>query len=156
MLVRCVCVCVEKAGTCLLRTYTHLTNISICGHIYHDFIITTQHYIVFYHFNKFTTSANTTVNTLKMVYWHRNMSEILIQIYSTYMCVCWYPSIHPPRRYNQWRVLADSSNRLQPSLSLTLILQFLTPNLSASFVTPSIQVCWYITNNYYSICTEWT
>jgi hypothetical protein len=36
--------------------------------------------------------------------------------------------------------LADSSNRLQPFLSLTLILQFLTPNLSASLVAPSVLV----------------
>jgi len=41
------------------------------------------------------------------------------------------------RRYNPCRILADSS-RLQPSLSLTLILQFLTPSLSASLITPSI------------------
>jgi len=36
--------------------------------------------------------------------------------------------------------LADSRRRLQPSLSLTLILQFLTPNLSASLITPSIHL----------------
>ena len=33
-------------------------------------------------------------------------------------------NIHPPRRYNPCWVLADSRNRLQPSLSLALILQF--------------------------------
>jgi hypothetical protein len=46
-----------------------------------------------------------------------------------------YTYIHPSN--NPCRVLADSSNHLQPSLSLALILQFLTPNLSASFVIPS-------------------
>jgi hypothetical protein len=49
-------------------------------------------------------------------------------------------SIHPPRSYNPCRVLGDSSNRPQTSLSLALNLQFLTPNLSASFVTPSIHL----------------
>ena len=49
-------------------------------------------------------------------------------------------SIHPPRRYNPCRVLADSRNRLQPSQSLALILQFLTPSPSASLVTPSIHL----------------
>jgi hypothetical protein len=42
-----------------------------------------------------------------------------------------------PRHYNPCRVLADSRSRLQPSLSLALILQFLTPNLPASLITPS-------------------
>ena len=42
-----------------------------------------------------------------------------------------------PRRYNPCRVLADSRRRLQPSLRLALLLQFLTPNLSASLITPS-------------------
>jgi len=46
-------------------------------------------------------------------------------------------SIHPPRRYNPCRVLADSRNRLHPSLSMALILQFLTPSFSATLVTPS-------------------
>ena len=50
-----------------------------------------------------------------------------------------YPSIHPPRRYNPCRVLADS-NHLQPSLSLALILQFPTPSFFASLVTPSIHL----------------
>jgi len=45
-----------------------------------------------------------------------------------------------PRRYNPCRVSADSRSRLQPSLSLALILQFLTPSLSASLITPSIQL----------------
>jgi len=45
---------------------------------------------------------------------------------------------HHPRRYNPCRVLADSRSRLQPSLSLVLLLQFLTPSLSASLITPSI------------------
>jgi len=45
-----------------------------------------------------------------------------------------------PRRYNPCRVLADSRIRLQSSLSLALALQFLTPNFSASFVTPSIHL----------------
>ena len=45
---------------------------------------------------------------------------------------------HTPRRYNPCRVLADSRSRLQPSLSLAFILQFLTPNLSASLITISI------------------
>jgi hypothetical protein len=45
-----------------------------------------------------------------------------------------------PRRYNPCRVVADSSNRLQPTLSLTLLLQFLTPSLSASLITPSIHL----------------
>jgi hypothetical protein len=43
-----------------------------------------------------------------------------------------------PWRYNPCWVLADSSNRLQPTLSLALLLQFLTPSLSASLITPSI------------------
>ena len=43
-----------------------------------------------------------------------------------------------PGRYKPCRVLADSRSRLQPSLSLALILQFLTPSLSASLITPSI------------------
>jgi hypothetical protein len=51
------------------------------------------------------------------------------------------PSTHfTPRRYNPYRVLADSSNRLQPTLSLALLLQFLTPSLSASLITPSIHL----------------
>ena len=45
-----------------------------------------------------------------------------------------------PRRYNLCRVLADSRSRLRSSLPLTLALQFLTPNFSASFVTPSIHL----------------
>jgi len=45
-----------------------------------------------------------------------------------------------PRRYNPCRVLADSRSRLQSSLSLALALQFLTPNFSTSFVTPSIHL----------------
>jgi len=45
-----------------------------------------------------------------------------------------------PARYNPCRVLADSRSRLQPSLSLALILQFLTPSLSASLVTMSIHL----------------
>jgi hypothetical protein len=45
-----------------------------------------------------------------------------------------------PRRYNPCRVVADSSNRLQPSLSLALLLQFLTPSLSASLIIPSIHL----------------
>ena len=45
-----------------------------------------------------------------------------------------------PRRYNPYRVLADSRSCLQSSLSLAVALQFLTPNFSASFVTPSIHL----------------
>ena len=45
-----------------------------------------------------------------------------------------------PGRYNPCRVLADSRSLLQPSLSLPLILQFLTPSLSASLFTPSIHM----------------
>ena len=63
-----------------------------------------------------------------------------------YFFLIYYPKInvlaffpiHSPRRYNPCRVLADSRNRLQPSLSMALILQFPTPSLSASLVTPSI------------------
>ena len=44
------------------------------------------------------------------------------------------------RHYNPCRVLADSRSRLQPSQSLTLLLQFLTPSLSASLITPSIHL----------------
>ena len=44
------------------------------------------------------------------------------------------------RRYNPCRVLADSRRRLQPSLSLALVLQFLIPNFSASLITPSIHL----------------
>jgi hypothetical protein len=36
--------------------------------------------------------------------------------------------------------LTDSRRRLQPSLSLALILQFLIPNLSSSLITPSIHL----------------
>ena len=43
-----------------------------------------------------------------------------------------------PRHYNTCRVLADSRSRLQPSLSLALLFQFLTPGLSVSLITPSI------------------
>ena len=45
-----------------------------------------------------------------------------------------------PRRYNPCRVLSDSRSRLQPSLSLALLFQFLTPSLSASLITPSIHL----------------
>jgi hypothetical protein len=45
-----------------------------------------------------------------------------------------------PRRYNPCRVLTDSRSRLQPSLSLALILQFLTPSLSASLITLSVHL----------------
>ena len=45
-----------------------------------------------------------------------------------------------PRLYNPCRVLADSRRRLQPSLSLALILQFLTPSFSPSLITPSIHL----------------
>jgi len=45
-----------------------------------------------------------------------------------------------PRHYNPRGVLADSRSPLQPSLSLALILQFLTPSLSASLITPSIHL----------------
>jgi hypothetical protein len=45
-----------------------------------------------------------------------------------------------PRHYNPCRVLADSRSRLQPSLSLALLFQFLTPTLSASLITPSIHL----------------
>jgi len=45
-----------------------------------------------------------------------------------------------PRHYNPCRALADSRSRLQSSLSLALALQFLTPNFSASFFTPSIHL----------------
>ena len=45
-----------------------------------------------------------------------------------------------PRRYNPCRVLADSRSRLQPSLSLALLFQFLTASLSASLITPSIHL----------------
>jgi hypothetical protein len=45
-----------------------------------------------------------------------------------------------PRRYNPCRVLADSRSRLQPSLFVALLLQFLTPSLSAYLITPSIHL----------------
>jgi len=45
-----------------------------------------------------------------------------------------------PRHYNPCRVLADSRSRLQPSLSLALLFQFLTPSPSASLITPSIHL----------------
>jgi len=45
-----------------------------------------------------------------------------------------------PRHYNPCRVLADSRSRLQPSPSLALLFQFLTPILSASLITPSIHL----------------
>jgi hypothetical protein len=45
-----------------------------------------------------------------------------------------------PRHYNPCRVLVDSRSRLQPSPSLALILQFLTPSLSASLITPSVHL----------------
>jgi hypothetical protein len=45
-----------------------------------------------------------------------------------------------PRRYNPCRVWADSRSRLQPSLSLALFLQFLTPSLSATLITQTIHL----------------
>ena len=45
-----------------------------------------------------------------------------------------------PGRYNPCQVLADSRSHLQPSMSLALTLQFLTPSLSASLITPSIHL----------------
>jgi len=45
-----------------------------------------------------------------------------------------------PGRYNPCSVLTDSRSRLQPSLSLALILQLVTPSLSASRITPSIHL----------------
>ena len=48
---------------------------------------------------------------------------------------CSFTSLHNP-----CRVLANSRSRLQPPLSLALILQFLTPSLSASLITPSIHL----------------
>jgi len=53
---------------------------------------------------------------------------------------CWSCTMFTPRCYNPRRVLADSRNRLQSSLSLALALQFLTANFSASFVTPSVHL----------------
>ena len=47
-----------------------------------------------------------------------------------------YTSHFTPRRYNPCRILADSTRHLQPSLFLALVLQFLTPNLSAFLITP--------------------
>jgi len=47
-----------------------------------------------------------------------------------------------PRRYNPCWVFADPRSCLQSSLSLALALQFLTPNFSASFVTPLIYL-WF-------------
>ena len=52
----------------------------------------------------------------------------------------WLTDWLTPRRYNPCRVLADSRRRLQPSLSLALVIQFLIPNLSASLITPSIHL----------------
>ena len=45
-----------------------------------------------------------------------------------------------PGCYNPCRVLANSRSRLRSSLSLALALQFLTPNFSVSFITPSIHL----------------
>jgi len=45
-----------------------------------------------------------------------------------------------PRHYTPSSVLADSRSPIQLSLSLPLILQFLTPSLSASLITPSIHL----------------
>ena len=45
-----------------------------------------------------------------------------------------------PKHYNPCRFLDNSRRRLQPSLSLALVLQFLTPNFSASLITPSIHL----------------
>ena len=43
-------VCAFVCGSCLLcTTHTHLTRNYICGHIYQEFIITAQYYIVFCH-----------------------------------------------------------------------------------------------------------
>ena len=44
------------------------------------------------------------------------------------------------RSYNPCRVLVDSRSRFQPSQSLALLFQFLTPNLSASLITTSIHL----------------
>jgi len=45
-----------------------------------------------------------------------------------------------PRRYNPCRVFAESRGHLQPSLSLVLLFQFLTPSLNASLITASIHL----------------
>ena len=45
-----------------------------------------------------------------------------------------------PMHYNPCRVLANSRSRLQPSLFLALLFQFLTPSLSASLITPSFHL----------------
>ena len=45
-----------------------------------------------------------------------------------------------PWRHNPCRVLGDSRSRLQPSLSLALLFQLLTPSLSASLKTPFIHL----------------
>jgi len=54
--------------------------------------------------------------------------------------VRWLTHSLTPRRYIPCRVLADSRSRLQPSLSLAFLFQFLTPSLSASLITPSIHL----------------
>ena len=56
------------------------------------------------------------------------------------VCKCYGTYLLTPRRYNPCRVLADSRSRLQPSLSPALVLQFLTPNLSAPLIIPSIHL----------------
>ena len=45
-----------------------------------------------------------------------------------------------PERYKPCRFLADSRSLVHSSLSLALILQFITPSLSASLVTPSMHL----------------
>jgi hypothetical protein len=45
-----------------------------------------------------------------------------------------------PRCYNPCRVSANSRSRLQPSIFLALLFQFLTPSHSAFLITPSIHL----------------
>jgi hypothetical protein len=71
-----------------------------------------------------------------------NKSQFVPAIFEPPCIYTFYLNTHSltPRRYNPCRVLADSSNSLQPTLSLVLLLQFLTPSLSASLITPSIHL----------------
>jgi len=68
-----------------------------------------------------------------------SQAHSFVLVFTTLSC-CTYIHSLTPRCYNPCRVLADSRNCLQSSLSLALALQFLTPNFSASFVTPSVHL----------------
>ena len=80
----------------------------------------------------------------KFLLWADPSSRGVLRCVCVCVCVCliecWHSYVLTPRHYNPCRVLADSRKRLYPSLSLALVIQFLTRSLSASFVAPSIHL----------------